>query len=252
MCLDTLAANDSIYMHVSKPPKDGSPSSIFYKELKAAASVIHPAASVEGVHKKINLADDILGWEHERFSIRRLPAFTLSTLKSHKDFRKYTIMDTRENLDFDRLVRNAKIIAEALARHIYNVPSGEIFGNSWNVDKKHIETWINYVASLPRSPQILSSKDNLLVATFKDTFNKYLRDVRVTNAVPDKRDPDFQFYQIASGTVNVYSVKPAIFDLVVTIGIILYLLVIYLFIDRLPSLYNLACSFTVNTKIKNN
>lgn len=131
MCLDTLAANDSIYMHVSKPPKDGSPSSIFYKELKAAASVIHPAASVEGVHKKINLADDILGWEHERFSIRRLPAFTLSTLKSHKDFRKYTIMDTRENLDFDRLVRNAKIIAEALARHIYNVPSGEIFGNSW-------------------------------------------------------------------------------------------------------------------------
>ncbi|XP_023025797.1 BOS complex subunit NCLN [Leptinotarsa decemlineata] len=252
MCLDTLAASDSIYMHVSKPPKESSSASLFYKELKSTAMDLNSATTVEGVHKKINLADDILGWEHERFSIRRLPAFTLSSLKSHKDFRRSTIFDTRENLNVDRLVKNTKIVAEALARQIYNVSGGDVFGNSWDVNRNYINTWIEYLTSQPRSPQLLSDKDNVLVTMLKDTFSKYLRDVKVTHAVPDKKDPDFQFYQVTSGTVNVYSVKPAVFDLVLTIAIVLYLGAIYLFIEHFSSLYIIACSLTANRKVKNN
>jgi hypothetical protein len=129
MCLDTLSSGDSLYMHVSKPPKDGSPASLFFKELKTAADQF-PGTTVDGVHKKINLAEDILAWEHERYSIRRLPAFTISTLKSHRELMRGTILDTRKNLNTDKLMQNTKVIAEALANYIYNTSLGEIFGDS--------------------------------------------------------------------------------------------------------------------------
>lgn len=143
MCLDTLAMSDSLYMHVSKPPKEGSAASSFFKDLKAASDKF-PSMTVDGVHKKINLAEDLLAWEHERYSIRRLPAFTLSSLKSHRDSFRGTILDTRENLNLERLVQNTKVVAEALASHVYNV-SGDIFEGSLVSDFMHIQYRLKFL-----------------------------------------------------------------------------------------------------------
>lgn len=121
LCLDAIGQADmdsSIYMHVSKPPKDGTHISNFFKQLKANA---HRFANVtvEGVHKKINLADVQLAWEHERFSMKRMSAFTLSTVKSHKDPHRTTIFDRNPQLTLAVAQRNTKILAETLANYIY-------------------------------------------------------------------------------------------------------------------------------------
>lgn len=116
-------------MHVSKPPKEGTPSSIFFKDLKSSSDK-YPTVTVDGVHKKINLADELLAWEHERFSIRRLPAFTLSSVKSHRDLSRSTILDTKGSIDIDRLAKHTHVIAEAIAKHVYNLSTGEVFSKS--------------------------------------------------------------------------------------------------------------------------
>ena len=55
----------------------------------------NPEMNFKMVHKKINLAEDYLAWEHERFSIQRLPAFTVSRLESFKSPLRNTILDRR-------------------------------------------------------------------------------------------------------------------------------------------------------------
>lgn len=115
-----------MYVHVSKPPKENSPGWLIYKELKAASNFLGNV-NVEGVHKKINLADETLAWEHERYSIRRLPAATLSTLKSYEDPTRNTILDVVREGQIDRLHKHTSVVAEALARHMYNISYSQIF-----------------------------------------------------------------------------------------------------------------------------
>ena len=87
-------------MHVSKPPKEDSHSGRFFNSLQAMSQEFNKGVEenetvqIRFVHKKINLADERLAWEHERFSIRRLPAFTLSNVDSHDSIdRISTILD---------------------------------------------------------------------------------------------------------------------------------------------------------------
>lgn len=249
LCLDSLAATEDLYLHVSKPPKDGSPGARFYQELREVSRELFPEMRVESVHKKINLADEMLAWEHERHSIRRLPAFTLSSHKSHQDLARGTILDLKVNSQ--RLSQKAQVIAEALSRYIYNMSSAEIFSESLNVDTSSLESHVSFLTSQPRAAQILSSKQNPIVNSLQSMMSRYLKEVKVTNLVPDKRDPEFVLFDVTKATVNVYSVKPAVFDLFLTILIVAYLVVVYFLIQHFPKLYEVVSKFVNTSKSKN-
>lgn len=87
VCLDSVGqltseSGQDLFMHVSKPPKEGSNMHRFYELLKQKAQLYgYENQTVDGVHKKINLAEQFLAWEHERFSMKRIAAFTLSSTK---------------------------------------------------------------------------------------------------------------------------------------------------------------------------
>ncbi|RXN32884.1 nicalin-1 isoform X3 [Labeo rohita] len=242
LCLDTLGNGDDIYLHVSKPPKEGSPQHTLLKELETVVADQHPDLKFSMVHKKINLADDTLAWEHERFGIRRLPAFTLSHLESHRSPARHSIMDMRPHVDLTKLGRNTKVIAETLARVIYNLTDKgvggdlEIFTEQMQVQEDQLASLVDWLTAQPRAAQLVD-KDSSVVNTLEYHLNRYLKDVKRHLVRADKRDPEFVFYDQLKQTMNAYRVKPAIFDLLLAVCIASYLGVLYLAVQNFGLLY---------------
>ncbi|XP_037401118.1 nicalin-1 isoform X5 [Pygocentrus nattereri] len=242
LCLDTLGNGDGLHLHVSKPPKEGSPQHALLKELQMVVSEQYPDVKFSMVHKKINLADDTLAWEHERFGIRRLPAFTLSHLESHRSAARNSIMDMRPHVDLKKLSRNTKLIAEALARVIYNLTEKgtngdlEIFTQQM-VQEEQLASLVDWLTTQPRAAQLVD-KDSTVVSTLEYYLGRYLKDVKRHFVRADKRDPEFVFYDQLKQTMNAYRVKPAIFDLLLALCIAAYLGVVYLAVQHFGVLYS--------------
>lgn len=248
LCLDTLGNGDSLHLHVSKPPKEGTPQYSLLKELEMVVSSQYPEVKFSMVHKKINLADDMLAWEHERFGIRRLPAFTLSHLPSHRLAQRSSIMDVRPHVDVQKLGRNAKVVAEALARVIYNLTEKgapgdlQIFTEQM-VQEDHLSAVVDWLTAQPRAAQLLD-KDSSVVSTLEYHLGRYLKDVKRHYVKADKRDPEFVFYDQLKQTMNAYRVKPAIFDLLLAVCIAAYLGMMYLAIQNFGVLYSVVRRIT--------
>ncbi|XP_023195001.1 nicalin isoform X4 [Xiphophorus maculatus] len=248
LCLDTLGNSDSLYLHVSKPPKEGTPQYFLLKELETVVASQHPEVKFSMVHKKINLADDMLAWEHERFGIRRLPAFTLSHLPSHRSAQRSSIMDVRPHVDVSKLSRNAKVVAESLARVIYNLTEKGASGDlqiftEQMVQEEHLSAVVDWLTAQPRAAQLVD-KDSSIVSTLEYHLSRYLKDVKRHYVKADKRDPEFVFYDQLKQTMNAYRVKPAIFDLLLALCIAAYLGMMYLAIQNFGLLYSVVRRIT--------
>ncbi|XP_040040482.1 BOS complex subunit ncln isoform X3 [Gasterosteus aculeatus] len=245
LCLDTLGNGDSLHLHVSKPPKEGSPQFSLLKELELVAASQYPEVKFSMVHKKINLADDMLAWEHERFGIRRLPAFTLSHLPSHRLAQRFSIMDVRPHVDVKKLSRNTKLVAEALARVIYNLTEKgapgdlQIFTEQMQVQDEQQSAVVDWLTAQPRAAQLVD-KDSSVVSTLEYHLGHYLKDVKRHYVKADKRDPEFVFYDQLKQTMNAYRVKPAIFDLLLAVCIAAYLGMMYLAIQNFGVFYSVV------------
>ncbi|XP_056894078.1 BOS complex subunit ncln isoform X4 [Takifugu flavidus] len=244
LCLDTVGNGDTLHLHVSKPPKEGTPQYSLLKELESVVASQYPEVKFSMVHKKINLADDMLAWEHERFGIRRLPAFTLSHLPSHRLARRSSIMDVRPHVDVKKLSRNTKVMAEALARVVYNLTEKgtpgdlQIFTEQM-VQEEQLSAVVDWLTAQPRAAQLLD-KDSSVVSTLEYHLGHYLKDVKRHYVKADKRDPEFVFYDQLKQTMNAYRVKPAIFDLLLAVCIAAYLGMMYLAIQNFGFLYGVV------------
>uniref|UniRef100_A0A147BV28 Nicalin n=1 Tax=Ixodes ricinus TaxID=34613 RepID=A0A147BV28_IXORI len=248
MCLDSIGSGDELYLHVSKPPKEGSAAARLFAELERVGAGMEPPLKVSMMHKKINLADEVLAWEHERFSMRRLPAFTVSRLPSHRATSRSSIFDTREKVQTAKLARNVKVIAEALARLLYNTTLDgsdvEVFRDSLALQEDYLGAWVDFLASQPRGAQLLAKGKSPLVATLEQGLARHLKEVKASTFRPDKRDPELVFYDTSVAVMNAYSVKPAVFDLFLAALIGAYLGTVYLIVVNFHHVQRLVALFS--------
>ncbi|XP_027568932.2 nicalin isoform X2 [Pipra filicauda] len=252
LCLDTLGRGNSLHLHVSKPPKEGTLQHAFLRELEMVVASQFPEVKFSMVHKKINLAEDMLAWEHERFAIRRLPAFTISHLESHRDSLRNSIMDRRARIDTKALIRNTRIIAEALTRVIYNLtdkgaPADMQIFTDQMIQQEQLESVMDWLSSQPRAAQLID-KDSTFLNTLEYYMGRYLKDVKQHHVKADKRDPEFVFYDQLKQVMNAYRVKPAIFDLLLAVCIAAYLGVAYVAVQHFGLLYKMIQRLSLKTK----
>lgn len=72
------------------------------------------------------------------------------------------------------------------------------------ISKDSLSLWLNYLTSQPRAASLLADKNDLLVNALHEAMSRYLGDVKITLHTPDKRDPEFVFYDVTKTTMNVY------------------------------------------------
>ncbi|XP_068171464.1 nicalin-1-like [Antennarius striatus] len=245
LCLDTLANSDELFMHVSRPPKSDTPIHSFYQQLEEVVSSRFPWVKVGLVHKKINLVESTVSWEHERYSLRRIPSFTVSHLENHKSEQRGSILDTMSQVDLKKLKRNGIILAEALARFMYNISDKgspkdvQIFKGHLDFQDVRVSSLMSILTSIPRAAQLMDKEPGhiLLVNSLEQEFRHYLQQVHVHSFRQDKRDPDITFFDQMNQPIVMYRVKPAAFDLFLGGCIAGYLGIVYYAIQNFGFLF---------------
>ncbi|XP_059382053.1 nicalin-1-like [Carassius carassius] len=245
LCLDSLATGDELFLHVSRPPKPGTPQYSFIQQLEQIISARFPWVRFGTVHKKINLQEATLAWEHERYGMKRIPGFTLSHIENPKSELRGSILDTMAQVDIRKLKRNTVIIAESLARFMYNLSDKgsakdmQVFKGSLDIQDYHLSALMTMITSVPRAVQLMDREPEhtLLISSLEQEFKHYLRQVHRRTFHLDRRDPEITFFDQMKQPMMMYRVKPATFDLFLGGCIAGYLGIVYYAIQTFANVY---------------
>ncbi|CAI7893482.1 unnamed protein product, partial [Closterium sp. NIES-53] len=154
--------------------------------LSSAAAAVEPPTSVALVHKKVNISDARVPWQHELFSRRKLVAASLSALPSAPRFLRHWggLADTRASVNERQLLAATRLIAEAIASHIFNSSStSTASGNpseggaaaappiaffppnsSLAPSLPYLSHWLSLLSRVPRVAPLLAKDDPIIAA----------------------------------------------------------------------------------------
>lgn len=160
-------------------------------------------------------------------------------MNSSKTCSHSSLSDLRQDIDYKAIERNYQYISDALIRLIFN--KTDI--NLSIVDQNYLlsdqqsdydqltftKQWLTFLTNYSRSPSLLT-KNHPVVLALEQYSNRYLTNVVKTTIRPNKKDPEFVFFDgddDQGRQLYVYRIKPAIFDLVLALFIAAYLGIVY-------------------------
>ncbi|WVZ95586.1 hypothetical protein U9M48_041330 [Paspalum notatum var. saurae] len=230
ICLNSVGSwSNDLWMHVSKPPENPYIKQIF-EEFSDVSKEIGVSVSIK--HKKINVSNPRVAWEHEQFSRFRVTALTLSEMSSPPEFLESTggLHDTRESTDVESVIRTVRLVSESLARHIYGLKGRniDVFAENSSLALNHhyIRSWLDLLSRTPRVAPFMQKNDPFIEALRKE-LSQHTADVHVQN---DALDGMFTFYDATKATLNVYQVASVTFDLLFLLVLGSYLIVLFCFL----------------------
>ncbi|XP_059627719.1 uncharacterized protein LOC132270556 isoform X2 [Cornus florida] len=254
ICLNTIGSWDNeLWIHVSKPPENAYIKQI-YEGFSNVAEELGLKVGLK--HKKINISNPRVAWEHEQFSRLRVTAATLSELPTAPELLESTggLSDNRDLVNEAAIIRSVNLVAESLARHIYGHQGKnvKIFteNSSLAINPSYVKSWLNLLSQTPRVAPFLSKNDPFIMALKKELADHTV-EVNLQHEVLDEM---FTFYDSTSAKLYVYQVASVTFDLLLLLVLGSYLIILFSFLvittrglDDLISLFRRPPSRKVKT-----
>ncbi|KAF8111213.1 hypothetical protein N665_0076s0201 [Sinapis alba] len=230
ICLNSVGSWDNeLLVHVSKPPDNAYIKQIFGGFSDVAEDM---GFQVALKHKKINISNSRVAWEHEQFSRLRVTAATLSELPIPPELLESagSLSDTRQLVHEDAIIKGVKLVAESLARHIYGHQRKDIKifadDSSLAVNPFNVRSWLDLLSQTPRVAPFLSKSEPLIMALKKE-LEDYTTEVSVQH---ESLDGIFTFYDSTKASLNIYQVASVTFDLLLLLVLGSYLIVLFSFL----------------------
>ncbi|CAN6815182.1 hypothetical protein Bca4012_006071 [Brassica carinata] len=230
ICLNSVGSWDNeLLVHVSKPPDNAYIKQIFEGFSNVAEDL---GFQVALKHKKINISNSRVAWEHEQFSRLRVTAATLSELPTPPELLESagSLSDTRQLVHDDAIIKGVKLVAESLARHIYGHQRKDIKifadDSSLAVNPFNVRSWLDLLSQTPRVAPFLSKSEPLIMALKKE-LEDYTAEVSVQH---ESLDGIFTFYDSTKASLNIYQVASVTFDLLLLLVLGSYLIVLFSFL----------------------
>ncbi|CAI0544143.1 unnamed protein product, partial [Linum tenue] len=242
ICLNSIGSwDDKLWLHVSKPPQNAYVKQI-YERFSGVAGEL--GLEVELKHKKINISNPRIAWEHEQFSRLRVTAATLSGLSSAPELfqRTGSLSDSGYLVSEDAIRRSIKLIAQSIARHIYDQQEDmPVFADdsSLAVDLSYVRLWLDLLSRTPRVAPFLTKNDPL-VAALKKELAEHTHEVTVQHELLDGM---FTFYDSTKAKLNIYQVASVTFDLLLLLAVGSYLIVLFSFLVITTRVHGLIYNF---------
>lgn len=254
ICLNSIGSWDNdLWIHVSKPPENAYIKQIFEGFSDVAEEL---GVKVGLKHKKINISNSRVAWEHEQFSRLRVTAATLSELSSAPELLQSSggLTDTRCFVNETAVIRSVKLVAESLARQIYGHQGKniQIFADKSNlaVNPSYIRSWLDLLSKTPRVSPFFTKNDPFVMALKQELADRTV-EVNVQHEVLDGM---FTFYDSTKARLNIYQVASVTFDLLLLLVLGSYLILLFSFLvittrglDDLISLFRRPPSRKVKT-----
>ncbi|XP_023542146.1 nicalin-1-like isoform X1 [Cucurbita pepo subsp. pepo] len=230
ICLNSIGSwDDKLWLHVSKPPENAYIKKIFEDFSNVAEDL---GFKVDLKHKKINISNPRVAWEHEQFSRLRVTAATLSGLSTAPELLERTggLVDNRSFLNESAVAKSIKLVAESLARHIYRYDGKniQVFADdsSLAVNPTYIRSWLDLLSQTPRVAPFLS-KDDPFILALKKELEVHTSDVSLQHELFDGM---FTFYDSTAAKLNIYQVASVTFDLLLLLALGSYLVLLFCFL----------------------